>query len=134
MRNYTCEQRKVLDDGRIVCSKIKLGDLEVSPSVCRACPARSCNCQHLRFSLQKRPLRPIVVRWGNGHTKIWDDHPVVLSFVRSACAVTTVPISSASDCSGCALRTPSLPQEEMQAAVGHALTAVPERALPLAGA
>ncbi|MGD2207423.1 MAG: hypothetical protein PVH17_11665, partial [Anaerolineae bacterium] len=39
-----CEHRTVSKEGRIVCRKIVEGEGEVSPNVCRACPARAVNC------------------------------------------------------------------------------------------
>ncbi len=104
MQKYTCEYRKVWDDGRIICSKIVLGDNQVSPNLCRDCPANACNCEHLRFSLQKPSLSAIIVRWGNGHTEIWDDQPAGVSFLHSACEAKAIPIFSPRDCIGCALR------------------------------
>jgi len=104
MQKYTCEYRKVSDDGRIICSKIVLGDNQVSPNLCRDCPAKACNCEHLRFSLQKPSLSPIIVRWGNGHTEIWNDQPAAVSFLHSACEAKTIAILSPRDCIGCALR------------------------------
>jgi hypothetical protein len=104
MQKYTCEYRKVSDDGRIICSKIVLGDNQVSPNLCRDCPAKACNCEHLRFSLQKPSLSPIIVRWGNGHTEIWDDQPAAVSFLHSACEAKAIPIFSPGDCICCALR------------------------------
>jgi hypothetical protein len=114
MKKYVCQHRKVSDEGRIICSKIALGDNQVSPNLCRDCPAKACNCDHLRFSLQKPSLSPIVVRWGNGHTEVWDDQPPALSFLHSACSLKALPISSPRDCMGCALREGCLPQEEIQ--------------------
>jgi hypothetical protein len=104
MQKHTCEYRKVSDDGRIICSKIVLGDNQVSPNLCRDCPAKACNCEHLRFSLQKPSRSPIIVRWGNGHTEIWDDQPAAVSFLHSACEAKAIPIFSPRDCIGCALR------------------------------
>lgn len=121
VKKHICEYRKVSDDGRITCSKIVLGDSQVSPNQCRDCPAKACNCEHLRFSLQKPSLSPIIVRWGNGHTEIWDDHPPVISFLHSACQAKTIPISSPRDCTGCVLRKGILPQEEIQPAVQEAI-------------
>ncbi len=121
MLKYTCEYRKVSDDGRITCSKIVLGDNQVSPNLCRDCPAKACNCEHLRFSLQKPSLSRIIVRWGNGHTEVWDDQPPAISFRHSACQAKTTPISSPRDCMGCVLRKGILPQEEIQPAVQEAI-------------
>jgi hypothetical protein len=121
MQRYACEFRKVSDDGRIICSKIMLGNNQVSTSLCRDCPAKTCNCEHLRFSLRKTSLSAIIVRWGNGHTEIWDDHPPALSFLHSACDTKTIPISTPRDCIGCSLRKGYLPQEETGLALQEAI-------------
>lgn len=101
----TCEYRNVSKDGRIVCSKIIEGDNEVSPTICRGCPFRSVNCEHLRFSLSQSSPSPLVVRF-NGRTEIWDDDPPELHFERAACAERVIPIPNARACVGCALRKP----------------------------
>ena len=132
MKKYTCEHRKVSDDGRIICSKIALGDNQVSPNLCRHCPAKACNCDHLRFSLQKLSLSPIVVRWGNGHTEVWDDQPPAISFLNAACSLKGLPISSPRDCMGCALREGYLPQEEMQPVVQEVAVQAQDNVIPFA--
>jgi hypothetical protein len=131
MSNDACQWRKVLDDGRVICSKIVLGDREVSASLCSGCPAMACNCQHLRFSLQKHSVRPVVVRWGNGHTEIWDDELPVLSFLRSACAVRSVPISSVHACVECYSREGWAGQEEKQGPSLEVMTLVGESSMPV---
>ena len=78
----SCEHRAVSKDGRIVCSKIAQGDNTVSPEVCRACPARSVNCSHLRFSLSHSAHVPLVVRF-NGRTEIWSDDAPELRFCNA---------------------------------------------------
>jgi hypothetical protein len=98
-----CEHRTVSRDGRIVCKKIVDGQAEVSPSVCRQCPARAVNCQHLRFSLRLSSPSPLVVRY-NGRTELWDDGPAELRFDRAACAERVMPIHSPQACAECALR------------------------------
>ncbi len=103
MPRHACEHRQVSDDGRIICSKIVQGDNQISPGLCRSCPARACDCEHLRFSLKKQCLSPIIVRWGNGLTEIWDDQPPAVSFLHSACSLRSIPISSPADCIGCVL-------------------------------
>lgn len=99
-----CPYRSVSDDGRLFCQKIVQGDKEVSPEICKTCPARACDCSNLRFSLKKRSPSPIVVRW-NGHVEIWDNDPPQVSFLRAACAVSLTPIASPEDCAGCVLHT-----------------------------
>jgi hypothetical protein len=121
MQRHTCEYRKVSHDGRIICSKILLGDNQVCPSLCRGCPAKACNCPHLRFSLQNSSLSPIIVRWGNGNAEIWDDLPPALSFLHSACETRTIPISSPSDCIACSVRRRHLTQEETHVAPQEAI-------------
>jgi hypothetical protein len=98
-----CEHRAVSRDGRIVCKKIVEGQAEVSPNVCRQCPARAVNCQHLRFSLRISSPSPLVVRY-NGRAELWDDGPAELCFDRAACAERVMPIHSPQACAECALR------------------------------
>ncbi len=106
-----CEHRTVATDGRIVCAKIAQGENEVSPDVCRACPAVAADCVHLRFSLRQTSSSPLIVRY-NGHTEIWDDRPPQLCFERAACAARVVPIEPARMCAQCSLRQP---QQELEA-------------------
>ena len=105
----TCAHRSVARDGRIVCSKITEGDNEVSPNLCRDCPARQVGCDKLRFSLEKSSPSPIVVRYGNGHSEVWNDEPARISFHRAACAARIAPISDPRQCAACALRTAGEP-------------------------
>lgn len=112
MHTHACEHRTVREDGRIICAKMVVGDNQVSARLCRGCPARACNCQHLRFSLQQLSFSPIIVRWGNGHTEIWDDQPPAVAFLHSACALKTIHISSLQDCIRCRFREPVLPEEQ----------------------
>jgi hypothetical protein len=98
-----CEHRTVAKDGRIVCKKIVDGDNEVSPNVCRACPFKSVNCAHLRFSLSQSSPSPLIVRF-NGRTEVWDDDPPELRFERAACSARVMPIEHPRSCAGCALR------------------------------
>jgi hypothetical protein len=103
-----CEHRTVSKDGRILCKKIVEGENEVSPNVCRDCPMRAVNCEHLRFSLRLSSPTPLTVRF-NGRTEIWDDGPPALAFERAACAARVVPIRDARACAGCTLRKEHLP-------------------------
>jgi len=103
--NRVCAYRSVASDGRIVCRKIVEGDNEVSPNLCRDCPARQINCEKLRFSLQKFSPTPIVVRYGNGHCEVWNDEPAKITFLRAACVAKVAPISDLRQCASCALRT-----------------------------
>jgi hypothetical protein len=100
-----CRHRTVIADGRIVCSKIAQGDNEVSPDVCRTCPASAVGCVHLRFSLRQTSPSPLIVRY-NGRTEIWDDEPPRICFERAACAARVMPIDSARQCRMCSLRQP----------------------------
>ena len=109
LTNKICAHRSVARDGRIVCNKIAEGDNEVSPNLCRDCPARQVSCDKLRFSLQKSSPSPIVVRYGNGHSEVWNDEPPRISFLRAACAAKIAPISDPRQCAACALRTVSEP-------------------------
>ncbi len=108
--NGLCPHRSVAEDGRIVCAKIVQGDNEVSPNLCRDCPAKMVCCDNLRFSLQKTSPSPIVVRYNGGHTEVWDNDPPSVSFHRAACAVKMMPIANPKECAGCALRTVAPPQ------------------------
>jgi hypothetical protein len=131
LTNKICVHRSVGRDGRIVCQKIVEGDNEVSPNLCRDCPAKQVGCDKLRFSLQKFSPSPIVVRYGNGHCEVWNDEPAEVSFVRAACAARIVPISDPRQCAACALRAVGEPVlEEMpwpQVATGGKVIPFPQR-------
>jgi hypothetical protein len=99
-----CAHRSVDRDGRIICKKIVEGDNEVSPNLCRDCPAKQVGCDKLRFSLEKSSASPIVVRYGNGHCEVWNDEPARVRFLRAACMTKVVPISDPRQCAACALR------------------------------
>jgi hypothetical protein len=102
-----CEHRTVSRDGRVVCGKITQGDNSISPELCRACPAMSVNCAHLRFSLNHSQSVPLVVRF-SGHTEIWADDSPELLFHHAACAARVVPVQQPKSCAGCPLRAPLL--------------------------
>ncbi|MFB0537553.1 MAG: hypothetical protein ACETWR_21520 [Anaerolineae bacterium] len=112
--NGLCEHRSVAADGRIVCAKITLGDNEVSPNLCRDCPAKTIACHHLCFSLQKSSPSAIVVRYANGRTEVWNDEPPSVSFLRAACATKVAPITSPKECAACSLRLTTLPQPQVR--------------------
>jgi hypothetical protein len=125
-----CEYRTALDDGRIVCNKITEGSPEVNPNICRSCPLASINCSHLRFTLRKVGHKPILVRFGNGASAVWDDNPPAVELVRGACAEKVKPISSRRDCAGCDAQCPMwdnvplqapLPRETAVASVGNVI-------------
>jgi hypothetical protein len=109
-----CEHRSVAADGRIVCAKITLGDNEVSPNLCRNCPAKTIACRHLRFSLQKSSPSAIVVRYAGGRTEVWNDGPPSVSFLRAACSVKVTPVTSPKECATCSLRLTTLPQPQVR--------------------
>jgi hypothetical protein len=109
LTSKVCQYRSVARDGRIICSKITEGDNEVSPNLCRDCPARQINCDKLRFSLQKSSPSPIVVRYGNGHSEVWNNEPARITFLRAACAARIAPISDPRQCAACALRSAGEP-------------------------
>ena len=109
LTSKVCTHRGVDGDGRIVCKKITEGDNEVSPNICRDCPAKQVSCDKLRFSLEKSSPSPIVVRYGNGHSEVWNDEPPRISFHRAACAAKIVPINDPRQCAACALRTAGEP-------------------------
>ncbi len=99
-----CPYRLVDDVGQILCDKIKSGDREVSPNICRACPVAAINCAHLRATLDHQARPPITVRYGNGKTEVWEDPAPAIALERAACAAKVTPIHSPRDCAGCALR------------------------------
>lgn len=101
-----CPYRHVGDEGHILCDKIKSGDREVTPNVCRACPISQINCGHLRAKLAHQAHPPVIVRWGNGRTEVWEDNAPTISFDQAACAEKVIPIHSSKDCANCALRQP----------------------------
>jgi hypothetical protein len=125
-----CQHRSVSEDGRVTCDKIVTGDHEVSPQVCNECPASICNCQHLRFSLEKIALTPIAVRWASGRTEVWDDQPPRVSFLRAACALKTTPILSPTDCLACPLRHSVVPASTDQAIVSPVPLALGDNVIP----
>ncbi len=106
-----CPYRQVDDEGHILCDKIKTGDREVSPNICRACPVAAINCGHLRATLDHQARPPLTVRYGNGKTEIWDAVAPSISLQRAACAVKVTPIHSPRDCAGCPLRQPLVAAE-----------------------
>ncbi len=99
-----CPFRQVGEEGHILCDKIKTGDREVSPNICRACPISQINCVHLRAVLDNQTHPPLTVRYGNGKTEVWQDPAPAISFKQAACAAKVSPINSPRDCAGCALR------------------------------
>lgn len=101
----SCEHRTVSKDGRIVCSKIVDGNVEVSPSICQTCPVKAVNCTNLNFSLRQTSPSSLIVRF-NGRTEIWDDGPAEVLFEQAACSAKVLPISGPRSCVGCALRCP----------------------------
>ncbi|MCL7454120.1 MAG: hypothetical protein M8467_13840 [Anaerolineae bacterium] len=99
-------------DGQIICSKVVEGDPEVSPNLCRDCPAQAVDCSHLRFSLRLSSPSPLIVRF-NGRTEVWDDDPPHLSFEHAACAARVSPIHDPRACAGCSLRQPLQPASDL---------------------
>jgi len=95
----------VAPDGRIVCKKIAWGENKVSPSLCRACPAQSVNCSHLRFSLRHSSPSSLLVRF-SGRTEVWTDDRPALEFQQAACAAQVIPLHSPRSCAACSLRQP----------------------------
>ncbi|MBI5304932.1 MAG: hypothetical protein HY868_22555 [Chloroflexi bacterium] len=101
-----CPYRQVDDEGHILCDKIKTGEREVTPNICRACPVAAINCAHLRGTLDHQARPPITVRWGNGKSTVLEDAAPTIALGRAACAAKVIPIHSPRDCAGCALRQP----------------------------
>jgi hypothetical protein len=110
-----CRYRQAEEDGRITCPKITQGDTQVSPNICRSCPAAAINCSHLRFTLRKFTPTTILVRYGNGRTEIWNDEPPRIEFLHAACAAKVLPIESPRQCAGCTLRCPAMAEEVIPA-------------------
>jgi hypothetical protein len=109
-----CPYRHADDEGHILCDKIKSGDREVTPNICRACPVSQINCAHLRATLEHHARPPITVRWGNGKSQVWDDFAQdSISLSSAACAEKVIPIHSPRDCAGCALRRPLVNGEQL---------------------
>jgi len=108
-----CPYRQVDDEGHILCDKIKSGDREVSPNICRACPVSAIHCAHLRATLDQQARPPITVRYGNGKTEVWDDPVPSITLARAACAVKVTPIHSPRDCAGCPIRQPLVTAESL---------------------
>jgi ABC-type Fe3+-hydroxamate transport system substrate-binding protein len=102
-----CPYRSVGQDGRIVCKAISVGDNEVSPNLCRECPARMIGCDQLRFSLQKVASQPITVRYVTGRMEVLDDQPPRIAFLRAACAQKIAPVNSPAECAHCLYRCDS---------------------------
>jgi hypothetical protein len=100
-----CQHRGVSDEGKVTCKKIARGDNEVLLSICEACPAASCNCGHLRFSLEKENDSAVVIRYGNGKTEVLEAAPSGVRFTKSACAAQLRPVDTRTDCVGCPLRS-----------------------------
>jgi hypothetical protein len=109
-----CPYRLVDDEGHILCDKIKTGDREVSPNICRACPVSAINCAHLRATLDHQARPPLTVRYGNGKTEIWDDLAPAINLHTAACAAKVVPIHSPRDCAACPIRQPLVLAEAIQ--------------------
>ena len=104
--SQACSHRSVSKDGRVICTMIQMGeDNEVSPSLCRECPARKIACDHLRFSLQKITSRPITVRYATGRVEILDDQPPRIGFLRAACEEKVHPIHSPAECAQCRMHS-----------------------------
>jgi hypothetical protein len=131
-----CPYRHADNDGQILCDKIKTGDREVSPNICRVCPVAQINCAHLRATLEHHARPPIVVRWGNGKSQVWDDFAQdSLTLARAACAEKVMSIQSPRDCAGCALRKavdePMLADRQPPTALPRAIPRAP-RPAPIA--
>jgi hypothetical protein len=100
-----CPHRSVAKDGQIICKMVLSGDNEVSPNLCRECPAKAIACDHLRFSLQKITSRPITVRYATGRVEVLDDQPPHVAFRRAACEKRVMPVNSSLECACCELHS-----------------------------
>jgi hypothetical protein len=119
-----CPYRQVDDEGHILCDKIKTGDREVSPNICRACPVAAINCNHLRATLNHQARPPLTVRYGNGKTEIWDAVAPSISLQRAACAVKVTPIHSPRDCAGCPIRQPLVAAKSLAVVAPRAVATI----------
>jgi hypothetical protein len=124
-----CEHRGVSEDGKVTCRKIARGDSEVSLAICQACPAASCNCGHLRFSLEKQTESSIIIRYGNGRSEVMDLGPGGVRFTKSACAAQMRPVDTRKDCAGCPLRSDGFAHDVLPPAQ---VSTVPARATVIA--
>ena len=122
-----CPYRQVDDEGHILCDKIKAGDREVSPNICRACPVSAINCAHLRATLDHQARPPLTVRYGNGKTEVWDEVAPSISLQRAACAAKVTPIHSPRDCAGCPIRQPLIAAESINVLTPAAIAPKDER-------
>ena len=113
-----CPYRHVGDEGHILCDKIKAGDREVTPNICRVCPISQINCGHLRAKLAHQAHPPVTVRWGNGRTEVWEDAAPSISFDQAACAEKVIPIHSPKDCANCPVRQPLIAVQAIAQPVG----------------
>lgn len=136
-----CPYRRADEDGQILCEKIKRGDREVTPNVCRVCPIAQIACAHLRATLEHHARPPIIVRWGNGRSQVWDDFAQdSLTLTHAACAEKVLPIQSPRECVACALRRPleraaeavddSVPAERRPATFPRTVQRAPRAAPP----
>ncbi len=114
-----CEHRTVSGDGRVICHKIIQGENAVSADLCRTCPFRAVNCNHLRFSLLRTSPSPFLVRF-NGHTELWNDEPPEVRFRQAACSIRILPIGHPHFCTGCSHRQPIDARSEQLAGWGRA--------------
>lgn len=118
----TCKYRSVDKEGRIICRKLGAKENEVSLALCRECPWKRIECDHLRFSLYKTVPAPIVVRYATGRTEVWNNEPPALHFRRAACALKVSPIHSPQQCAACTLRTCGNAGETERVAAGRVVT------------
>ncbi|MGB9299150.1 MAG: hypothetical protein WCD51_01010 [Anaerolineae bacterium] len=126
----SCRHRSVSIEGRITCDKIAAGDNEVHPALCHQCPARRCDCQHLRFALEKIVLTPVTVRWATGVVEVWDNQPPSVSFLRSACSLETTPVVSPDECLARCLRLSWQMEASHHHTVPDATTQLADNVLP----
>lgn len=120
-----CPFRHASEEGHILCDKIKTGEKQVSPNICRGCPISAINCSHLRAILDHSARLPITVRYGNGKTEVWDDvGGPAIKLERAACAAKVIPINSARECASCSLRQALITPEMI------ANNAVPKPSVP----
>lgn len=99
-----CPYRKISEEGQLWCGKILSGDQHVDAEICSLCPVATINCANLKFSLERRAARSILVHYANGRQDYLRLNEDSLDLQQGACAELLVPISGPSACAGCAVR------------------------------
>ncbi len=96
-----CPHRSVAGDGRILCRKIQGANREVTPALCRTCPALRIGCLHLRFTLVREEGRALRIRYWTGREEVLEDRPTTVRFRTAACAHLQIPVQGPEGCARC---------------------------------